>query len=115
MTALIGSIRRRYSVRSRSETRDARGERAATYTEKFKVWGEVPRENAGRITDDAGMRSSEGSMRMRVRYRSGFAAGDQLVDVSSGQTMYVQHFFPVDQLRMWMQLILSESPVPSST
>jgi len=112
---MIGHLRRRYSVRSRSTTRDARGELPNTYTEKFKVWGEVPRENAPRVSDDPGMRRSDGSMRLRVRWRSGFVIGDQLVDVGSGQIMYLTGFYPVDALRMWAQLVLSESPVAAST
>jgi head-tail adaptor len=111
----IGDIRRRYSVRSRSTTRDARGERPNTYTEKFQVWGELPRENAPRLADDTGMRRSESTMRMRVRRRSGFEVGDQFVDIGSGQVMYLTGFHPVDAMRMWTQLLLSESPVAAST
>lgn len=101
-------------MRSRSTTRDGRGELANAYAEKFKVWGELPRENSPRVTDDPGMRRSESSMRLRVRYRSGFVIGDQLVDTGNGQVMYLTGFFPIDHLRVWAQLVLSESPVAAS-
>jgi head-tail adaptor len=108
---VIGQIRRRFSVRSRSTARDGRGETSSTYTEKFRAWGEVPREGVSRLTDDPEARRSDGTFRLRFRYRPGFAIGDQIVDLGSNQALYVSGVYPVDTMRMWLQIVATESPV----
>lgn len=106
-----GALRGRYSVRSRSVTRNALGEREATYTEKFAAWGEIPREGTGQLADDPGFRRSEAAWRLRFRYRTDFAIGDQLVDQVTSKALYVTGVFPLDALRQWVQVTASESPV----
>lgn len=107
----IGDLRVRYSVRVRSETRSTIGERSVAYVEKFQAWGEMPREGIGQVADDPSFRRSEASYRLRFRYRPGFAIGDQLVDLSSGRTLYVTSASPADRLRQYVQISASESPV----
>lgn len=106
-----GDLRARYSVRARSIARTEIGERQAVYTEKFSAWGEIPREGTGGVQDDPGFRRSEAEFRLRFRYRTDFTVGDQLVDQATGKILYVTTVFPVDQLRQWLQITASESPV----
>jgi SPP1 family predicted phage head-tail adaptor len=102
---MIINLRERYSVRARAEVRDGRGVRPETFTEKFKIWGEVPREGTSRESEAR----SEDVLRLRVRYRTDIAIGDQLV--SSGGTVYdIRATFDVDGLRRYLQLVVSISP-----
>lgn len=104
-------LRRRYSVRERPSARDGRGERPNAFAEKFRTWGETPREGVSRLTDDPGSRRSDNTFRLRVRYRPGYKVGDQLVDVGSGQILYIQGVFAADAQRAWLQIVAVESPV----
>jgi head-tail adaptor len=108
---VIGLIRRRYSVRERSSTRDARGERSSAYTEKFRCWGETPREGASNLSSSGGTRQSDNTFRLRVRYRPGYKVGDQLVDVGTSQVLYIHGVYVVDPQRAWLQIVAEESPV----
>jgi head-tail adaptor len=106
-----GQLRARYSVRGRSTTRNSLGEREDVYTEKFAAWGEIPREGAMDVVEDPTFRRSDATWRLRFRYRTDFAIGDQLVDQSTQKTLYVTGVFPLDALRQWCQVTASESPV----
>lgn len=114
MPTRAGDLRIRYSVRGRDSARSAIGERAQTYTEKFVTWGEMPREAIGQVADDPNFRRSGATYRLRFRYRTEFAIGDQLVEVSTGRTLYITSASPADLSRQYLQVVASESPVPST-
>lgn len=108
---MLGEMRRRYSVRARPEQRDARGERSLVYTEKFKVWGEDPREGSGSLSAEVGGARSSVTYRFRTTYSTAFVVGDQLVDVGNGATFYVQSATPAaGRYRQQTQLVVTQSP-----
>ncbi len=108
---MIGEMRRRYSVRRRPETRDGRGERSTVYAEVFQTWGEDPREGSASVSDDAGSDRSSTTYRLRTRFRNDYQIGDQLVDVGSGATFYIQSATPATgRYRQQTQLVVSQAP-----
>jgi SPP1 family predicted phage head-tail adaptor len=80
--------------------------RTESYAEKFKVWGEIPREGQTRIADTV----SEDTLRLRTWYRTDIEIGDQLVSLSNGATYYVRSVLDADGRRRHLQLVLSLSP-----
>lgn len=108
---MLGDCRSRYSVRSRSATRDARGERHDSYTEKFLVWGEPPREASTELAKDSGALRSIDALRLRVRWRPNIRVGDQIVDLSTGNAFYIHSVTDVPGFyRLYLQLIVSIEP-----
>lgn len=107
----IGALRRRYSIRSRSTARDGRGERAQTYTEKFVVWGEPPREGSTSIGEDVGALRSEETLRFRIRFRENVNIGDQAVDVANGRVYYIRSVADVaGPYRHYLQIVAAQQP-----
>src|SRR5690606_24333482 len=102
------SLRRKYSVRSRSETRDSRGVRSQNYDHKFYIWGEEPRDGSTSIQRDVGGMRSEEVLRLRTRYVTGINVGDQLV--SGDVTLYVRSAVDLDGMRRWVQIVAARSP-----
>lgn len=101
-------LRRRYSVRSRSQTRDDRGVRSSTYVHKFYIWGEEPRDGSTTTFRDTGALRTEETLRLRTRYTANINVGDQLV--SSEHTLFIRSAVDVDGRRRWLQLVTARSP-----
>lgn len=107
----LGDLRNRYSVRGRSTARDARGERPDSFTEKFKVYGEPPRDSSTVLAKDAGALRSVDTLRFRVSWRQGINVGDQIVDVGSGRAFYIHSVTDVPGFyRQFLQLIVAVEP-----
>ena len=102
------SLRRQYSVCSRSETRDSLGVRAQSYAHKFYIWGEEPRDGSTSTFRDVGNLRSEETLRLRTRYTASINVGDQLV--ASDHTLYIRSAVDLDGRRRWLQLVASRSP-----
>lgn len=101
-------LRNRYSVRRRSESRDARGERSTTYVHQFYVWGEVPRSGSTGVRSDGGAQRSDTNLRFRVRYTPDIRVGDQMVCDST--VLYVQQALDLDGLKKLAQIVASQQP-----
>lgn len=110
----MNGLTRRYSVRERTTARDDRGVRGNTYTEKFKVWGELPREARTASFSDGGVLRSEDVLRFRCRYHPDIQLGDQFVDLANGWTMYVTSVLPLDTTRQRLQIVATQQPSPGT-
>src|SRR5262245_18980026 len=113
---MIGALRNRYDVASRDAARYSRGERSSVYTKKFTTWGEPMREGSVSANSELGSIRSEATFRLRVRWRpqwwTEFLVGDRLVDRKTGVISYIAA--PPTEIgnRQWLQLVISQSPVP---
>lgn len=113
MTTALGNLRTLYSVRTRADTRDGRGERANSWSEKFRIRGERPREGNTSSRGESGSLLSETSYRMRTRFHKDMLIGDQLVNVSDEtEVFYVRQATDVDGRRRYLQLVVSRYPDP---
>jgi hypothetical protein len=107
----IGNCRNRYSVRERSTDRDSRGERPDSFTEKFQVSGESPRDGSTVLAKDVGALRSIDTLRFCVRWRPGIKVGDQIVDVASGRKFYIHSATDVPGFyRQFLQLVVATEP-----
>ena len=115
---MSAELNARYVVASRDAQRDARGERASSYTTKFEVWGEPMREGAVGADSELGGIRSEATFRLRVRWRpnwwTAFVVGDRLTDRETGQVAYLSAPPTVIGNKERLQLIVTQSPVPST-
>lgn len=108
----IGKLRRHFSIRERSTTKDNLGERENTYTEVFKVWGHL-RNGRQATRDQRGVPVTEDTLMLTTHYRKGFKPGrvQQAVDLQTDRVYWIDSVLDVDERRQWIEAVCVEQRV----
>lgn len=110
----VKHLRYRYSVRRRSNARNALGERLTVYNHQFFVAGEAPRQGSTTVNSDGTALRSDTTLRFQARYTPGILPGDQMVQSGAGTVYYVRQAIDIDGLKKFLQIVVSLTPAEST-
>lgn len=104
-----GAMRQRFLVENRASTATASGERANTWTEAFRIRGNL-RNGRQRVSEVGAQLNTEDTMLLRTRYRTGFKSGGQqrVTDEETSKVYRVDTWLDVSARRRWIDLVVVE-------
>ena len=84
---ISGKLDRRITFQSKSETQNAAGEKAVTWSTDFTVWGSVM-EIKGKEKFEASQLTEKADVRIKIRYRTGVDEESRFYYTRQGSTAF---------------------------